>query len=441
MPIRLTKGDHSALRCLVLVLPLCIASTLALAQSVTEFAVPTPPPTDLYSICLGPDGAIWFGEARTAKIGRIASDGTITEFSTQSSPPYQMTAGPDGNLWIAYGGGVGRLTPTGQFTAFPVPDVIPGAVGADVLDVIGGPDGAVWFADHAGNRLGRITPTGDITFHPIPMGLTPIQPYAITLGPDGNLWFADQDHEVIGRVTPSGIVTTFSAPGSHPTDLIAGPDGAIWFGGKGIGRISTSGQVTMLATQVSVTHMAAGRDGNVWFTDYLAIFRITPGDVITRFDAPGSSIFDLVAGLDGNIWFTDNVNNKIKRLNVAAGGGTPLCSSDPHALCLNNNRFAVTAAWQASPLGPIALASGARITDKTGYFWFVDPENVELVVKVLNGCFEPFDSYWVFASGLTNLGVELTVTDTQTGASKGYSNPIGTPFAPILDTGALRTCP
>jgi len=248
MPSRVVFGGRSALTRLGFALVLFAASTLALAQSVTEFAVPTAPPTDLYSICLGPDGAIWFGEARTAKIGRIASDGTITEFSTEDNPPYQMTAGPDGNLWIATGG-VARLTPTGQLTAFPVPDVSPGN-GANVLDITGGPDGALWFADKDGHRIGRITTAGDITFYPIPMGLTPIEPYAITLGPDGNLWFADQDHDVIGRMTPSGIVTTFSAPGSHPTDLIAGPDGAIWFGGSGIGRISMSGQVTTVAAQL-----------------------------------------------------------------------------------------------------------------------------------------------------------------------------------------------
>ena len=399
-------------------------------RPITEFAVPTPQPTDLYSICLGPDGAIWFGEARTAKIGRVASDGTITEFSTEHSPPYQMTAGPDGNLWIAYGGGVGRLTPTGQFTAFAAPDVIPGAIGADVIDITGGPDGALWFADHDGNRIGRITPAGDVTFFPLPMGLTPSEPYAIMLGPDGNLWYADQDHDAIGRVTPSGIVTTFSVPVSHPTDLIAGPDGGIWFGGGGVGRISTSGQVTKLS-DVGVVHMAAGRDGNVWFTDGSSIYRITPGGALSHFDTPGSGISDLVAGLDGNIWFTDSANNKIKRLDIAAGGGTPPCVADGHTLCLNHNRFAVVAGWQLSPTGPIMQASGAHITDATGYFWFQDPDNVELVVKVLNGCFEPFDSYWVFAAGLTNLGVSFTVTDTLTGEFKTYENPIGRPFEAI----------
>jgi virginiamycin B lyase len=433
MPYRLDKEDHSALRRLALVLALCTASTLGLAQTVTEFAVPTAPPTDLYSMCLGPDGAIWFGEARTAKIGRIASDGTITEFSTQGSPAYQMTAGPDGNLWIAYGGGVGRLTPTGQFTAFPLPEA------GNVIDIAGGPDGGVWFADHDGKRIGRITPAGDITLYPLPMGLTPIEPYAITLGPDGNLWFADRDHDVIGRVTPSGIVTTFPVPGSHPADLIAGPDGGIWFGGNGIGRISMSGQVTKVAPQFAASHMAAGRDGNVWFTDYQAIYRITPAGAVTRFDTPASVIYDLVAGLDGKIWFTDNATNKIARLDPSSG--TPLCVADEHTLCLNHNRFAVTAGWQGTPLGPVAQATAVPLTDESGYFWFLEPGNIEVVVKVLNACADPWNAYWVFAAGLTNLGVTIDVKDMLTGAHQTYTNLLGTPFQPILDVSALKACP
>ena len=35
----------------------------------------------------------------------------------------------------------------------------------------------------------------------------------------------------------------------------------------------------------------------------------------------------------------------------AIGTGAPLCLPDDHTLCLNNDRFAVTAAYQQSPLG------------------------------------------------------------------------------------------
>ena len=43
-----------------------------------------------------------------------------------------------------------------------MPDVSPG-VGATVIDITGGPDGAVWFADIDGNRIGRITAAGEMT--------------------------------------------------------------------------------------------------------------------------------------------------------------------------------------------------------------------------------------------------------------------------------------
>jgi len=60
--------------------------------------------------------------------------------------------------------------------------------------------------------------------------------------------------------------------------------------------------------------------------------------------------------------------------------------------------------------------------------------------KVLNGC-GLNQRYWTFAGGLTDVNVILTVTDTQTGAVKIYTNPQGTAFRPIQDTGAFATCP
>ena len=80
------------------------------------------------------------------------------------------------------------------------------------------------------------------------------------------------------------------------------------------------------------------------------------------------------------------------------------------------------------------------LTPDSGYFWFFDPANVELTVKVLNGC-AVNNHYWVFAAGLTNVNVVLTVTDTQTGQTKSYTNPQGRTYLTILDTGAFATCP
>ena len=80
-----------------------------------------------------------------------------------------------------------------------------------------------------------------------------------------------------------------------------------------------------------------------------------------------------------------------------------------------------------------------KLTDETGYLWFFDAGNVEMVVKVLDAC-SLNQRFWIFAGGLTNVQVTLTVTDTVKGAVKTYTNPQGTPFQPIQDTGAFATC-
>ncbi|HYN21561.1 MAG TPA: hypothetical protein VE078_11420 [Thermoanaerobaculia bacterium] len=76
----------------------------------------------------------------------------------------------------------------------------------------------------------------------------------------------------------------------------------------------------------------------------------------------------------------------------------------------------------------------------TGAFWFFDPSNLELTVKVLNGC-GVNGRYWVFLSGLTDVGVEVTMTDTRSGETWTHTHTGGTALQPRLDTNALEVCP
>jgi hypothetical protein len=120
----------------------------------------------------------------------------------------------------------------------------------------------------------------------------------------------------------------------------------------------------------------------------------------------------------------------------AASGGP--CAADAQSLCLSDGRFKAQATWQSTTASGTATAIPG--TSNTGQFWFLNASNVEMVVKVLNGC--GIDNrYWVFAGGLTNVKVTMTVTDMQNGTVKTYQNPQSTPFAPIQDTGAFATCP
>ena len=117
----------------------------------------------------------------------------------------------------------------------------------------------------------------------------------------------------------------------------------------------------------------------------------------------------------------------------------PFCQPDEETLCLGlNDRFRVTVRWTTQGGEGPGMAHPLRAD--TGAFWFFDPANLELTVKVLNGC-GVNQRYWVFLSGLTNVGVEATVEDTSTGETWMYANPAGTPLQPTLDTAALEVCP
>src|SRR5436853_107325 len=76
-----------------------------------------------------------------------------------------VAAGPDGNLWFSevYGNQIGRISPSGAVTEYPVPTLDSGAHG-----IVAGPDGNLWFAELGSNKIGRITTSGAVTEYPVP---------------------------------------------------------------------------------------------------------------------------------------------------------------------------------------------------------------------------------------------------------------------------------
>jgi virginiamycin B lyase len=190
------------------------------------FSTPTPnsAPLDIVS---GPGGSLWFTENLGNQIGKIGTGGAILEFSILGMfSPIHITAGPDGNLWFTTNVSVNRMTPAGVVTSFSVPsDVLP-------FDIASGLDGNLWFTFRNSLRgIGRITPAGTITFFPVGPG--PSRPNRITTGSDGNLWFSDLNGG-ISRITTDGIITGFPTPVEWGVTegIVSGPDGAIWFLGS-----------------------------------------------------------------------------------------------------------------------------------------------------------------------------------------------------------------
>lgn len=131
----------------------------------------------------------------------------------------------------------------------------------------------------------------------------------------------------------------------------------------------------------------------------------------------------------GTVFFVDDVS-----LTATTGGGGTACG-DALTLCLNNNRFKVTASYEDYAHNK-ADAHAVPLTPDTGYFWFLNSANVEVFVKVLNFCYVD-EVYGIYAAGATDLGVTLKVTDTTKGISKTFTNSLGRDFTLIKD-GSFR---
>lgn len=122
------------------------------------------------------------------------------------------------------------------------------------------------------------------------------------------------------------------------------------------------------------------------------------------------------------------------RLDLRSGRCTP----GPTTLCLNEGRFEVKAFWRTAD-GSSDEGRAVPFAADSGSFWFFSPTNLELDVKVLDGCGSN-GHYWVFAAGLTDVEVTLQVRDTETEIYWARDNPLGRTFVTITDTEAFATC-
>jgi hypothetical protein len=113
------------------------------------------------------------------------------------------------------------------------------------------------------------------------------------------------------------------------------------------------------------------------------------------------------------------------------------CAPSTTAACLYN-RFKVEVTFDAPGIsGGSALVVLENATSVK--FTFFYPASIEVILKILNAC-SFGQKWWVFAGGLTNLGVLIKVTDTANGAVRTYHSAKGHLFQTFADTAAF-SCP
>jgi CHRD domain-containing protein len=109
------------------------------------------------------------------------------------------------------------------------------------------------------------------------------------------------------------------------------------------------------------------------------------------------------------------------------------CGNDRNTLCLNQGRFKVQVAFQTTTANGVGVA--LPFTDDTGAFWFFSSNNLELMIKVVDG--RPVNGkFWFFAGALSDVAYTITVTDLTTGTVKTYVATQGNQAA-LNDTSAF----
>lgn len=226
------------------------------------------------AITLGPDGNVWILDGKNNAVGRIAPDGSLTEFPipTPQSSPWVITPSADGNLWFSeVAGKIARITPAGVITEFTVP----ASMGAPWKFAITA-DGRIWFLQLGKpDRVGRTDAAGNFADFQIPSAKA-ID--ALAPAVDGALWVFDDDPSTnnLIKVRPDGTVaSTQSMPSTTYTGASAGItalDGHFWFiHNTGLDRVNDDGSITEYHipwANSAPGGIALGGDGNIWFTDY-----------------------------------------------------------------------------------------------------------------------------------------------------------------------------
>ena len=97
------------------------------------------------------------------------------------------------------------------------------------------------------------------------------------------------------------------------------------------------------------------------------------------------------------------------------------CVADDLTLCLLDGRFEVSVDWRNHRNSDTGVGTAVPFSDESGFFWFFDSDNIELVVKSLDGQ-AITGGFWFFYGALSDVEYTIKVTDTATGVSKEYAN-------------------
>jgi plastocyanin len=220
-------------------------------------------------------------------------------------------------------------------------------------------------------------------------------------------------------------------------------------GGGGPGPTPPAAPTNLQATAISTSEIRLNWTDNANNeTSFLIERRALGGNFAQIGTAPANSTEFVAGGLPQATHFDFRVrasnsagSSAYSNLAGASTDATPgPCVETGGAICVNNDRFRVDVGWRSAADDGVGTGVPLAFAPDSGVIYFFSESNLEMLIKILNAC--PLNNrYWVFYAATTNVEFKLTVTDTQSGKTKVYFNPLNNPAPPIQDTSAFATCP
>jgi len=228
-------------------------------------------------------------------------------------------------------------------------------------------------------------------------------------------------------IARGGLMTFFSA--DNPEMLIKVLDGCVVNGNKWV--FYAAG--TNVALETTVTDTFTARQAVYTNADLHAG---SPVQDTAAFPCDGSA-GHVAVPVDSEFDFDHHFQSGSGPASACVADGTTLCIDDQPG----DARWKVRVAYATTQAGGrqgfgAATALSQLGVNRGGLMTFFSADNPEMLIKVLDGC-AITGHKWVFYSATTNVGLETTVTDSQTGNWVRYQNPDLNAAPPVQDTTAF----
>jgi virginiamycin B lyase len=299
-----------------------------LKVTIMEWAVPTKG-AHPHDPAVGADGALWFTEQMTNKIGRLdPKNGAFKEYAlkVEDSGPHGLVADREGNIWFTgnFKGYIGKLDPrTGAVTEYKIPD----PKGEDPHTAVFDVHGILWFTFQVANMVGRLdTRTGKIDLKKVPTADS--HPYGIAINSKGIPIFCEFATNKMAKIDPQTMdITEYMLPeGARPRRMAIDSNDRVYFTDYSEGHLGrldiTSGAVKMWPSPGGAKSAPYGiaitGDGMVWYSESgvkpNTIIQFDPKtETFARANIPsgGGTVRNMAATSDGRVYIACSGVDKV----------------------------------------------------------------------------------------------------------------------------------